>query len=72
MKEHGYAFSYTTYGLMDMESRNRGIVVSGKAHVIHEDMLKCCRPAYMTVMYDRGKVGEMKARAAEYDMILIT
>ena len=65
MEEHGYAFSYTNYGLMDMESRNRGVVVSGKAHVTHEDMLKCCWPAYMTVMYDREKVGEMKVRASQ-------
>ncbi len=65
MEEHGYAFSYTSYGLMDKESRNRGVVVSGKAHVTHEDMLKCCWPAYMTVMYDREKVGEMNVRALQ-------
>ena len=63
MEDYGYAFSYTSYGLMDMESRNRGVVVSGKAHVTHEDMLKCCWPSYMTVMYDREKVGDMKVRA---------
>lgn len=63
MEERDFAFSYTCYGLMDMESRSRGVVVSGKAHVTHEDMLKCCWPAYMTVMYDREKVGEMKVRA---------
>lgn len=65
MEENGYAFSYTSYGLMDKESRNRGVVVSGKAHVTHEDMLKCCWPAYMTVMYDREKVGEMNVRALQ-------
>ena len=65
MEEHGYAFSYTSYGLMDKESRNRGVVVSGKAHVTYEDMLKCCWPAYMTVMYDREKVGEMNVRALQ-------
>ena len=65
MEEHGYAFSYTSYGLMDKESRNRGVVVSGKAHVTHEDMLKCCWPAYLTVMYDREKVGEMNVRALQ-------
>ncbi len=63
MEDHGYAFSYTSYGVMDMKSRNRGVVVSGKAHVTHEDMLKCCWPTYMTVMYDREKVGDMKVRA---------
>ena len=57
MEENGYAFSYTGYGLMDMESRNRGVMVSGKAHVTHEDMMRCCWPAYLTVMYDAEKVG---------------
>lgn len=65
MEEKGYAFSYTSYGLMDAESRNRGVVVSGKKHVTRKDMLKCCWPAYMTVMYDRVKVGEMKVNTPQ-------
>ena len=62
MEDHGYAFSYTKYGLMDLESKDRGIVIGGKEHVTHKDLLKCCWPAYLTVMYDREKVGLVQAR----------
>ena len=65
MEENGYAFSYTGYGLMDMESRSRGVVISGKAHVTHEDMMRCCWPAYLTVMYDAEKVGRLQLRNLE-------
>lgn len=57
MEENGYAFSYTEYGLMNSKSQNRGYVISGKEHVNHLDMLKCCWPGYLTVMYDASKVG---------------
>lgn len=67
MEENGYACSYTSYGLMDSASKDRGLVVSGKVHVNHEDMLKCCWPAYMTVMYDREKVGLMKVRSCQHN-----
>ena len=62
MEEHGYAFSYTKYGLIDSKSRNRGVEIGGKEHVTHEDMMKCCWPAYMTVMYDAAKVGKVQVR----------
>lgn len=57
MEENGYAFSYTGYGLMDDRSESRGVVIGGKMHVTHEDMMRCCWPAYLTVMYDAEKVG---------------
>jgi len=62
MEEHGYAFSYTKYGLIDSKSRNRGVEIGGKEHVTHEDMMKCCWPAYMTVMYDAEKIGKVQVR----------
>ena len=62
MEEHGYAFSYTKYGLIDSKSNNRGVEIGGKEHVTHEDMMKCCWPAYMTVMYDAAKVGKVQVR----------
>ena len=62
MEEHGYAFSYTKYGLMDNNSKDRGVVIGGKKHATHKDLLKCCWPAYLTVMYDREKVGLVQAR----------
>lgn len=61
MEMKGYAFSYTNYGLMNDKSENRGVVISGKEHVTYQDMLKCCWPAYLAVMYDAGKIGQVKA-----------
>lgn len=63
MEEHGYAFSYHQYRLMDKESKDRGFLISGKEHVTHRDMLKCCWPGYLTVMYDAEKVGKMTVRS---------
>ena len=60
MEDHGYDFSYTKYGLIDRKSEDRGIVVGGKAHVTNQDMMKCCWPAYLTVMYDAENVGRMQ------------
>lgn len=57
MEEKGYAFSYTNYGLMNDQSESRGVVIGGKEHVTHEDMMRCSWPAYLTVMYDAEKVG---------------
>ena len=62
MEKNGYAFSYTEYGLMNSESQNRGVVIGGKEHVTHKDMLKCCWPGYLTVMYDASKVGQVRGR----------
>ncbi|MBP5777044.1 MAG: glycosyltransferase family 2 protein [Prevotella sp.] len=60
MEENGYSFSYTNYGLMNNKSQNRGVVISGKEHVTFNDMLRCCWPAYLTVMYDAQKVGKIR------------
>ena len=65
MEEHGYAFSYfsyTQYGIIDKNSRSRGFVVGGKEKVTYRDMMKCCWPAYLTVMYDAEKVGRLQLR----------
>lgn len=62
MAENNYSFSYTEYGLMNNKSQNRGVVISGKEHLTHKDFLKCCWPAYLTVMYDAEKVGKVRGR----------
>ena len=62
MEEHGYAFSYTQYGIIDKDSHDRGFVIGGKDRVTYLDMMKCCWPAYMTVMYDAEKVGRLQLR----------
>jgi len=33
MEEHGYAFSYTQYGIIDKDSHDRGFVIGGKDRV---------------------------------------
>lgn len=65
MEEHGYAFSYTQYGIIDKDSRDRGFVIGGKDMVTYQDMMKCCWPAYLTVMYDAEKVGRLQLRNLE-------
>lgn len=62
MEANGYAFTYTEYGLMDEASKDRGVQVSGKEHITYQDMLKCCWPAYMTVMYDAQKIGRVQVQ----------
>lgn len=62
MEENNYSFSYTEYGLMNNKSENRGVVISGKEHLNHKDFLKCCWPGYLTVMYDKEKVGHVQGR----------
>ncbi len=62
MEEHGYAFSYTQYGIIDKDSLDRGFVIGGKDRVTYQDMMKCCWPAYLTVMYDAEKVGRLQLR----------
>ncbi len=62
MEEHGYAFSYTQYGIIDKDSQDRGFVIGGKGRVTYRDMMKCCWPAYLTVMYDAEKVGRLQLR----------
>ncbi len=62
MEEHGYAFSYTKFDVMNLRSEDRGIVIGGKEHVSYKDMQKCCWPSYLTVMYDASKVGKMRVR----------
>ena len=62
MEEHGYAFSYTQYGIIDRDSHDRGYVIGGKDRVTYQDMMKCCWPAYMTVMYDAEKIGKVQVR----------
>ena len=47
MEGHGYAFSYTQYGIIDKDSLDRGFVIGGKDRVTYQDMMRCCWPAYL-------------------------
>lgn len=69
MEENDYAFSYTKYRLCgrkkkdgELKCYDRGYEIGGKERVIYNDMLKCCWPAYLTVMYDADKVGIVQTR----------
>lgn len=62
MEENGYAFSYTKFSVMNELSEDRGIIIGGKEHINYKEMQKCCWPSYLTVMYDREKVGNMYVR----------
>lgn len=55
MKETGRAFCYTKYGM----GKEPTYVMGGPDHLSHYDMMKCCWPAYFTVMYDTERLGEM-------------
>ena len=58
MKENGYAFSYTKFGMGTIPA----YVVGGPEVLSHGSMMKCCWPAYSTVMYDAEKAGEVMVK----------
>lgn len=60
MEENDYAFTYTKYKYIDMQSKDRGDMMGGLKVVTHEDLIKCCWMGYLTVMYDTEKLGRFK------------
>lgn len=56
MEEHNYAFSYHNYGMIDKNSKKKGIEVTGKDIITRYDLKKNCWMGYLTVMYDKTKV----------------
>lgn len=57
MQKNGYAFSYHNYIEIDEHSRPLGVQVSGKKHIRKLDMMSCCWPGCLTVVYDSTKTG---------------
>lgn len=57
MQENGYAFTYHEYDEIDEESRPTGLHVSGKKHVGRWDMMSCCWPGCLSVVYDAEVIG---------------
>ena len=57
MERNGYSFSYHEYVEIDEENKELGVHVSGKEHVGKLDMLSCCWPGCLSVMYDSSKIG---------------
>lgn len=74
MEEHGYSYTYTEYRLMDVQSKDMGIIQSGLDRVTKSDMLKCCWPCYLTVVYDAKRLGLMQVKflkiSNEYALLL--
>lgn len=57
MEQHGYAFTYHNYIEIDEHSCPLGVHVSGKRHIRKIDLMSCCWPGCLTVIYDRTKIG---------------
>lgn len=57
MEENGYAFSYTNYEEIDMESCQTGVKVTGPKRITKVGMFNYCWPGCLTVMYDATKIG---------------
>ena len=57
MQAHHYAFTYHNYIEIDEHSAPIGILVSGKKQVNRFDMMSCCWPGCLSVVYDAQVVG---------------
>ena len=59
MERNNYAFSYTKFGIIDSKSKIKETIIGGPEIISYSNMLKCCWPGYLTVMYDAAKVGQL-------------
>lgn len=57
MEKNNYAFTYHNYTEIDENSKPIGILVSGKKHVGRWNMMSCCWPGCLSVIYDASVVG---------------
>lgn len=57
MVENNYAFSYHEYTEINEDGNELGVYVSGIKKVSRLDMLTCCWPGCLTIMYDCEKIG---------------
>lgn len=53
----GYSFTYHNYTEINEAGEPLNILVSGKKHVRRLDMMACCWPGCLSVVYDAEKVG---------------
>ena len=65
MEEHDYAFSYTKFDNIDAQGKNLGVMMSGPECVTYHELQKCCWLGYLTVMYDRDKIGLLQVKGME-------
>lgn len=57
MQQNGYSFTYHDYIEIDEDSKPISLHISGKAHVRPFDMMSCCWPGCLSVMYDAEVIG---------------
>lgn len=57
MVENNYAFSYHEYTEINEDGNEIGMHISGIKKVGRLDMLSCCWPGCLTIMYDCDKIG---------------
>lgn len=67
MEEHGFCCSYTEFRKIGLFMGKRGAIFGGLEKLTHEDMIRCCWPGYLTVMYDAEKVGLMQVEDLPYN-----
>lgn len=60
MKEHNYAVTYTTYGIIDRQGKKKEVVISGPECIDRTMMMNCYWTPLLTVMYDTEKTGKLK------------
>lgn len=60
MEKNSYVFTYTNFQRHGQLFRNRGLIQSGPQKLTHEDMMKCCWPGNLTVMYDAKAIGQIQ------------
>lgn len=57
MEKNGYAFSYTDYEEIDVNSNRTGIQITGPKRITKTGMFRYCWPGCLTVMYDVNHIG---------------
>lgn len=60
MEKNGYMFTYTNFQRHGQLFRNRTLIQSGPQKLSHEDMMMCCWPGNLTVMYDAKAIGQIQ------------
>ncbi|ELC8380994.1 glycosyltransferase family 2 protein [Clostridium perfringens] len=60
MEKNNYKFSYTQYVEIDENGNLIGIKISGPKRITKTGMYNYCWPGCLTVMYDRGFVGDIQ------------
>ncbi len=66
MEDNDYAFTYTKFNNIDAQGKDVGVMMTGPSCITKNDMKKCCWMGYLTVMYDRGKIGLLQVKGMQF------